>query len=75
MNRKNIVKHTIKSRDCKTKYNSEWMRSDFDEKMSAELTKITRQVDACVDLKIKRNRHNSPAGSSLNLIFSQNLIF
>lgn len=25
MNHKNIVKHTIKSRDCKTKYNSERM--------------------------------------------------
>ena len=27
------------------------MRSDFDGKMSAKLTKITHQVEACVDLK------------------------
>ena len=36
------------------KYNSEWMRSDSDWKMSAELTRITRQVSASVDLNILR---------------------
>lgn len=40
-------------------YHSEWMRSDLNGKMSAKLTKITRQVFASVDLnnQVNRKRH------------------
>lgn len=44
--------------DLDVKYNSEWMspsflkRSDFERKMSAKLTEITHQIDACVALNL-----------------------